>query len=57
MRAPARSLASLSGLRLWLCHELWSRSQLWLRSCVAVAVAGSCNSNLTLSLGTSRVWP
>ena len=33
-----RSLASLSGLRIWHCHELWSRSQMQLRSGIAVAV-------------------
>ena len=33
------SLASLSGLRSRNCHELWCRSQTWLGSCIAVAVA------------------
>ena len=33
-----RSLASLSGLRVWRCRELWCRSQMQLRSCMAVAV-------------------
>ena len=49
------SLPSLSGLRIWSCHELWCRSQMRLRSCVTVAVvwAGSCSSDLTPSLGTS----
>ena len=28
------SLALLSGLRVWCCHELWCRSQIWLGSCV-----------------------
>ena len=28
----------LSGLRIWSCHELWYRSQMWLGFCVAVAV-------------------
>ena len=32
-------LASLSGLRIWHCRKLWCRSQTWLRSQVAVAVA------------------
>ena len=46
---------SLSGLRTWCCSELWSRLQTWLGSCaaVAVAVAGSCSSNSTPSLGNS----
>ena len=33
-----RSLASLSGLRIWCCSELWYRSQMWLESGTAVAV-------------------
>ena len=33
-----QSLASLSGLRIWRCRELWCRSQTWLRSHIAVAV-------------------
>ena len=55
MRLRVQSLASLSGLRIWCCHELWCRSQMRLRSGVAVAVlqAGSCGSDLTSSLGTS----
>ena len=38
MRARVRSLASLSGLRIWCCRELWCRTQTCLRSSVAVAV-------------------
>ena len=40
-----RSLALFSELRIQHCHELWCRSQLWLRSGIAVAVveAGSCS--------------
>ena len=34
-----RSLASLSGLRIQRCHELWWRSQTQLGSGIAVAVA------------------
>ena len=30
MRMQVWSLASLSGLRIWHCHELWCRSQLQL---------------------------
>ena len=50
-----RSLASLSGLRIRHCHELWGRSQTWLGSGVAVAVAqaGGYSSYSTPSLGTS----
>ena len=55
MRTWVWSLASLSGLRIWCCHELWCRLQKWFGSHVAVAVvwAGSCISSLTPSLGTS----
>ena len=57
MRFWIRSLASLSGLRIWHRRELWCRLQTRLGSgvavAVAVAVAGSCSSNLTPSLGTS----
>ena len=50
-----RSLASLSGLRIGHCHELWCSSKAWLGSSVAVAVveASSCSSDSTPSLGTS----
>ena len=43
------------GLRIQRCHELWCRSQVRLRSGVAIAVtwAGSCCSDSTPSLGTS----
>ena len=30
--------ASLSGLRVWRCRELWCKSQIWLGSLIAVAV-------------------
>ena len=55
MRFWVQFLASLSGLRIWCCPELWGRSQTRLRSHVAVAVveASSCSSDWTLSLGTS----
>ena len=39
MRMQVRSLASINGLRIQGCHELWCRSQMPLGSCVAVAVA------------------
>ena len=55
MRMRVWFLASLSGLRIWHCHELFCRSQTQLRSGVAVAMVytGSCSSVLTPSLGTS----
>ena len=50
-----QTLASLSGLGMRRCCELWCRSQTQLGSCVAVALvqASSCSSNLTPGLGTS----
>ena len=39
MRVQVPSLASLSGLRIQPCRELWCRSQTWLRSGMAAAVA------------------
>ena len=38
MRMQVQSLALLSGLRIWHCHEWWCRSQTRLRSDIAVAV-------------------
>ena len=54
MRLWVRSLASLSGLRIRCCRELWCRLKMLLgsRVAVAVAVAGSNSSDLTPSLGT-----
>ena len=39
MRMQVLSLPSLSGLGIRRCCELWWRLPMWLRSCVAVAVA------------------
>ena len=39
MRLQVQSLAPLSGLRIWCCHELQCKSQTWLQSGIAVAVA------------------
>ena len=39
MRLRVQCLASLSGLRIWHCPELWCGSQTRLGSRVAVAVA------------------
>ena len=38
MRSQVRSLASLSGLEIWGCRELWCSLQRQLASYVAVAV-------------------
>ena len=55
MRSQVQSLALLSGLRILHCHELWCRSQMRLRSHIAVALAQaiSYSSNSTPGLGTS----
>ena len=55
MRFRVWSLASLSGLKIRCCCELWCRSQTWLGSWVAVtmAQASNCSSDSTPSLGTS----
>lgn len=55
MRTQVQSLALLGRLKIQLCHELWCRLQVWLRSHVAMAVgkASGYSCNLTLSLGTS----
>ena len=55
MRMGVRSLASLSGLRIWCCCELQCRSQTGCGSLIAVAVvwANSSSSDSTPSLGTS----
>ena len=50
-------MGSISGLAQWVkdlaCHALWCRSQMWLGSGVAVAVAqaGGDSSDMTPSLG------
>ena len=53
MGLQVRSLDFLGGLRIQHCCELWCGSQTWLRSSVAVAMAGSCSSSWTSSLETS----
>ena len=55
IRTQVWSLASLSGLRIRRCRELWCRSQTQVRSCIAVAVvkATGYSSNLTPSRGIS----
>ena len=55
MRTQVGSLASLIGLRIWCCHDLWCRPQASLRSCVAVAVvqASGYSSDSIPNLGTS----
>ena len=48
-----KPLALLSGLRIQHCRELWFRSHMLLESGIAVAMTGSCSSDLSPSLGTS----
>ena len=50
-----QSLASLRGLDIPRCHDLWRREQMQLKSHIAVAVvsAGSCSSDSTPNLGMS----
>ena len=38
MKMQVRTLALLSGLKIWCCCEMWYRWQMQLRSRVAVAV-------------------
>ena len=52
-RMRVQSLASLSGLRDYRCHELQYRSQIRFGSGMAVAQASGYGSNLTPSLETS----
>ena len=53
MRMQVQSLASLNGLRIQHCHELWCRLQAWLGSRMAVGWASSCSSESPPTLGTS----
>ena len=46
MKLRVRSLASVTGLRIRRCHDLWCRSQTWLGCGVAMALAwASSNSS------------
>ena len=55
VRMQIQSLALFSGLRIQCCCDLWHRSQIQLRSCMAVAALqpSSCSSNSTPNFGTS----
>jgi len=54
MRLQVQSLASLNGLSIWHCCELWCRLRTWLGSgIVALAWAGSYSSGWTPGLGAS----
>ena len=55
VRMWVQSLVLPSGLRIQCCSKLQHRSQMWLKSGVALAVvwASSCRSDLTSGPGTS----
>ena len=44
LKMQVQSLASLSGLRIQHCHELWCRSQMLLRSDIDVVVGAALKS-------------
>ena len=50
MRLQVQSLASLSGLWIWRCRELWYRSKMRLGSGIAMAVAVAQAGNYKLRL-------
>ena len=56
MKMQVGSLASLSGLRIWHCHELselWVTYPAWILSCCGCGIDGSCSLHSTPSLGTT----
>ena len=53
-RKWVQSLASITGLRMQHCRELWCRSQTSLRYCVVVAVVQASSYTQTPSLGISK---
>ena len=57
MRLLVQFLASLSGLRIQCCSELWCRLQMKVRSGLAVTLAQACvnSSDQTPSLGISLI--
>ena len=61
MRLQIQSLASLSGLRIWHCHDLWCRSQMWLGSGVVWLWRGLAAAALIEPLAWeppyAAVWP
>ena len=54
MRTQVGSLASLSGLMIQHCHELWCRSQMQLGSGVDVAVV--CLATVATALIQPLAW-
>ena len=53
VRMRVQSMALLSGLRIRCCCKLQHRSQMQIKSRIAVAVVSTASSNLPPSLGTS----
>ena len=51
-----QSLALPSGLRIRCCRELWCRSQMWLRSHIAVSVAMAQADSCSLAPIQPPVW-
>ena len=54
MRLWVRSLASISGLRIQCCRELWCRSQMQLGSGMAVAVVWPHTEGAALKRQTNK---
>ena len=52
-----QSLALPTGLRIWHCCKLWCTSWMQLRPGIALALASTCSSYVTPSLGTSICHP
>ena len=49
--------ASLSGLRIQRCRELWCRSQTWIPYCRGRGLGRQLSASLIPSLGTSTYAP
>ena len=57
MRMQVQSQVSLSGAGILCCHGLWHRSQTWLGSRVAVAVACAVSCSWPGNFHMPWVWP
>ena len=56
MKTWVQSLASLSGLRIWHCHELQCKLQAWLGSSIAVVMAVAVAKAAVTSLIQPLAW-
>ena len=54
MRMWVQCLALLSVLRIQHCYKLWRRSQMWLGSCIVVAVQLASDPSLSISIRSRR---